>query len=463
MNIFILFLLIFSAFTFGEADPVFSQLELEKKTMSTLLLRAYECIPTVENGLHTMCTGVTFKTPEWDELKSMSFDQCVQKINTKGYATHFSKTPGFLKKYPQFIASTLRAETVHLQKYVLFKDVANRIDCFHELLHVYQQDPQLENELAPVKRAEREKKFIELLNAGVLKVEALEKEKKIEEAQSLSTLITSYITFIKSWERLNTWLDEKDDHYFIYQNCTELSCTPLDGEIALSNLYLYRNYFPKKQKSEIEIGAMKMIDDKEQKELKSIKDKWKKIPFGETEISGLLGKSWKETLSYLKKKGIKVYKVRNISSFKGFEDYTIPTAEFNKIPDLPKTFVDEGSKLLKGEAFAKYFCGKKSSIGITSFSTVSSVVHEYLHHLQAINNPEYCTALNQGPQLKMDFEAGKMPRETYETQAIKNNVIFWMAEFEVYEKLLRHPEKISKLEQLNNLELYKKYKMKLGL
>lgn len=435
-----------------------SQLEKQKVEMQKTIDRAVSCTPEKRS----LCTGVAYSEQAWEKTKNLSFDNCVVEIQKNGYQVLTERKD--IERFQDFVGSTKIAQALHDLNIVLFKkEYATRVDCIHELTHIHQQSQSLKSEMAPNVRANNLKAFVAKLNLAVDAIEALEKDKKIPEAKANADKLAPYISFIREWEKMHQWLDEKDVHLFIFKNCDELKCSVTDRDIALSNLYLLKNYLPQKDREFVQKEILASISSKQLDMMKIVKKSWKKLKVSQESLSSLLRKSWAQLIGFMKNEKIKAYKVPS-KPFKELEKFAIPESEFSKLELAGEKILQGNSKILQGEAFAKILPGEnENSMILTAISTKSSLVHEYLHHLQMQNNPDYRKALKSSVSLRSEFDTGKISREVYEREALKANALIWLAEFEVYEKMLEFKPLISHLENVNNEELFLKYKKKLEL
>lgn len=231
-----------------------------EKEMLKMMESAKECVPRKDQ----LCTGVKFTPEKLKELYKADLPACKTDLVKRSYKFLSEKEIG--DRYPEFTNSTKRALTIFDEKLVLFKtNEFNRIDCLHELLHVYQHDPAANWDLAPATRKYVENKFLVHLNKAVVAVEEAEKSGNIKAAKEMNEKLQPFITLLQDWSKLYDWFDEKDIHYFIYSQCAEFKCTELDLDIAVSNLFKLINYFPDETKPKIRTAAAKLLAQKEDK------------------------------------------------------------------------------------------------------------------------------------------------------------------------------------------------------
>lgn len=248
-KIFLTILACFTSILGLSARADFLSVMAELKSMKThdrsRLDRARECLPDLKDGRIRLCTGVEINLKKF---LSFDFDSCVNEIQHKGYVVTYDNKKAEIpvEDFDSFVNSTKRAETFHNVKAVAFRvNVANRIDCLHELIHVYQWSSDSKNDLAPPNRAARTEMFQRKLEEGVAEIEKSERAKKTEEAQSRANMLKPYLDHLKEWNALTDWLDEKDAHYVIFSKCSELNCSLTDLDVATANLEKRRRYLPK--------------------------------------------------------------------------------------------------------------------------------------------------------------------------------------------------------------------------
>lgn len=445
---------LFMHLAFAQFEENYGIMKTLEREMSKMMESAKECVPRKDQ----LCTGVKFTEAKLIELYKADLKTCKAAIEKRKYKFLSEKEIG--NKYPEFTNSTKRAYTLYDEKLVLYKnDEFNRIDCLHELLHLYQHDPGSNWDLAPATRKYVENKFLVHLNKAVTDVENAEKAGDLKSAKNMNQRLQPLIKFIEQWMSLGDWLDEKDVHYFIYIQCAEFKCTDIDSDIALSNLFKLIDYFPAEVAARIRTDAAKLLAQKEEKARLHVTKTWKETSFHTNEISKWLQMSWDELLKMINEKNIKLARVNSAARFKGLQDYIIPEVVLNSLPVIQL----QDGKLQRGEAFAKFIpAGEGSTIVLTQISTRTSLVHEYLHYLQYKVNADYARALLEGPRLMPLFMSGKLSRQKYEESTMISNALFAMAEYEVYKTLVEMKDFISPLEHQNNLELLAFYKKKLG-
>lgn len=208
--------------------------------------KAQECLPKLENGRYLLCTGAEISDVK--KFSSLGLASCVSEIQARGYKVTYTNTMSEIptQEYDSFLNSTKRAETFHDSKSVAFRsDVANRIDCLHELIHVLQWTSGSKDDLAPANRAKRTELLQKSLESAVAEIGKSEKAKKIQEAQSRAEQLSPYLEHFKKWNGLTDWLDEKDAHFVIFSLCPELKCSLNDLDVATANLVKRKPYLPK--------------------------------------------------------------------------------------------------------------------------------------------------------------------------------------------------------------------------
>jgi hypothetical protein len=428
-----------------------------KGQMENVTKAAQECVPRKDQ----LCTRDNSDKSFLSKIKSYDLKACKYEINKENFKLLSEKEIG--NKYPEFTNSTNRALTIYKEKLVLYKtNEFTRIDCLHELLHIYQHASDATGALSPKTLTHLENQFLNYLSLAVQEVEDAEKAGKVKEAQSMTEEIQPHIDFLKRFMSMKDSLLEKDIHYFIYHQCNEFKCTELDSDIALSNLFKLSSYFPTDVAQTIKTDASKLLAKKEEIALQDVKAKWKTTAFKDKEISHLLTLSWTDLINFIREQNIEINKVNNNVTIKELADSVIPQSIFDTIQLAPAELL-KNSKVQSGDAFAKFLpTPKKNYIILTSIATRASLVHEYLHYLQFKHNKDYAYALLEGQNLMPRFLSGKITRQFYEEETMKTNVLYWMGEYEVYKTLLNYKGQISPLENQNNQEMYDFYKKKLA-
>ncbi len=252
----------------AHASPAFeetlSSLGKMQTEMKDLISQAKNCLPhTTKNGVE-FCTGILIPSSELEKMLALDVKSCQKQIESKGYQSSWSWPKALLTKaeYDSFFNSTKRAETFHEKKTVLFKEgVSNRIDCIHELMHVTQWTQKTKSKLAPPNRRKTSDTYTGLLENGAGAIEGVEKSGNQADAQKMADRLTEKLNTLKEWEQLTDWLDEKEVHYFIYENCGTLTCQLSDKDAALANLWKRREYLPKSYLPELDREAGKVLDE----------------------------------------------------------------------------------------------------------------------------------------------------------------------------------------------------------
>jgi hypothetical protein len=178
---------------------------------------------------------------------ALDLTSCLSEIQRRGYKTTYNNTESLIpgQEYESFRNSTKRAETFHEVKAVTFrKSVANRIDCLHELIHVYQWTSGSKEDLAPTNRSRHTELLQKKLEAAVEEIAKSEKAKRFQEARSRAEQLKPYLDHLKKWNDLTDWLDEKDAHFVIFSQCSELKCSLTDIDVATANLVKRKPYLP---------------------------------------------------------------------------------------------------------------------------------------------------------------------------------------------------------------------------
>ncbi len=282
-----------------------SSLEKEAVALEKLMVKAKTCVPVLSKNQAQFCTGIKISSRDFSFFQNASFSSCRKKINLNGY-----KALDFSTKLPQEVLSDFRftskrAQTYHDRKWVVFKEFSGRIDCIHELLHIYQRKKEFQGALNPRYRYQLKLKILRQINAVVAEVEALEKSGEKRKAQEVATKLEPYIALLRKWNKLITWLDEKEIYYFIYENCRMLKCERQDREIALANLFRLRAFFPWRYANKFKSLARNAIYQKKNLILKKVKDSfvWTKQLSAKT-IRSLANKNLEELVEVVNVEGI---------------------------------------------------------------------------------------------------------------------------------------------------------------
>jgi hypothetical protein len=257
----------------------YSGLKKLKKKMQRNLNKAVYCLPKeTKNGKAEFCTGFSLSKNNLNYLKNMSFNQCKKQVKKKfGFTLSQEIQPRQIKEaeYSKFMNSTKRAQVYYPEKLVLMKQDTGRIDCIHELLHLYQYFSKNKNIHSIFNRKILEDRMVVQLEKHITRVSLLEKKKKIREAQRIGARLQPYIKFLGRFKSQSQWLHEKEIYYFLYKQCGAFKCSVVDKDIALANLYHYRKYFPWRVKDWLIAEAAELIKQKEFLVYKKLAKTWK--------------------------------------------------------------------------------------------------------------------------------------------------------------------------------------------
>lgn len=305
--------LIFLSLSAWGADP-YKKLSQMRKDMRRDLSKAVNCLPIVSTkGGAKFCTGFKLSPSEVDRFKKMTFKSCKKEIKRKfGFTLSQEIQPRQLKEeeYSRFMHSTKRAQVYYPEKLVLLKQGTGRIDCIHELLHLYQYHSKNKSPLSISARKKKSEKMVLELENHVKKVSLLEKRKKITQAQKIGEKLQPYIKFLNRYKQQAWWLHEKEIYYFIFNNCEQFGCSTLDKDIALANLYQLRNYFPWRVKDWVISESAKLIKEKEHDAFKRVGVDWKPLKtYDKKKIVALIETNLEELREKLRKE--KVYFIKN--------------------------------------------------------------------------------------------------------------------------------------------------------
>lgn len=285
-----------------------------KKKMQRNLYRAVQCLPELsKNGGVNFCTGFSLSKRQLSSLKNMSFNQCKKQVSKKfGFTLSQEVQPRQIKvsEYSKFMNSTKRAQVYYPEKLVLLKQETDRIDCIHELLHLYQYFSKNKKEHSIFKRKEYEDKMVLQLEKHILRVSLLEKKKDIRGAQKIGAKLQPYIKFLGRYKSQSQWLHEKEIYYFLYKNCESFKCSVVDKDIALANLYHFRKHFPWRVKDWLIAESAQLIKQKEFQVYKRLAKTWKaQESFSKDKIINMIDTNLEVLQKDLKERGI--YFVKN--------------------------------------------------------------------------------------------------------------------------------------------------------
>ncbi len=371
------------------ADDVADALK-ESSTAHELFQKAEACLPEkTAKGIH-FCTGFDLSTSEWNRIRQMDMASCQQEIERRGYRV----------KRDVAIPGTRRAETDSGTRVVTFRSEADRVDCVHELLHVHQwTSTPARSDLAPPSREKRAFKLAELLEKSIQQIEILEKQNKKFEAKQLGDRIQPAVDIYRDWRGMSDWLDEKEVHSVILENCADLKCSEEDRDVALSNLLRLKDKLPKRYREKIVREALASLHKKESAAVEIVRKNW--IPISEKESEAarkLLAKSESKALEILKSQGVQVIQ----------------------------------SKTLEAKLNGKFLCQDgKPTILLRTQVKAKILAKAYLHYFQSKKNPGYCTAIMEQGMMAEKFKKGELRRQDYESQVLNAQAMDRLANAEV--------------------------------
>lgn len=370
------------------------------------LRKSVRCLPTkTKSGGVKFCTGFSFNKAELSSLESMSFNSCKRKIKKKfGFTLSQEVQPRQIKEeeYSRFMHSTKRAQVYYPEKLVLLKQGTGRIDCIHELMHLYQYFSKNTSELSIKAREKLDNKVIIELEKHIKRVSLLEKRKKINEAQKIGKRLQPYIKLLGRYKAQSSWLHEKEIYYFLYKNCESFECTVLDKDIALANLYSLRRYFPWRVRDWLISESAKLIKQKEKAVFQKLAKNWKPIKKVDKKvISALVDTNLSDLRAKLKED--KVFFIKN-SLFK------------------EGVICDKGDLVIlhKGEL------------------DHSLLVAATLRKDQLKKNPELCAHWPDTRVISKKFNQGIITREDYESTVLKSKMAKVLSDLDVYGILFKY-------------------------
>jgi len=454
-----------SNFCFSKTS--FNALSVEAKKIQSEMSKAKNCLPKFTSTGVQFCTGFTLKSDELKKILNMTQNKCLDEIKNNGYFVSVSNKNNKhipKKDWDSFINSTQRALTFHDYKTVAFKGEGGRIDCIHELIHVYQWNKVDKAALSPENRSKTIESFTQKLNEEINKIEKLEKSGDKIAAQARADSLQKYMDLLKSYALLSDGLDEVEAYYFIYKNCKELKCTEEDFEISLANLDKRKDFLGDKVLAEIQSEVKNQTREKFKKYSEPVISKWKSLSESELKkVSEYLLMNWDSLLKEVKSKGLGVIAINPQSTHNSplLDGERIPKDVFQSLatPQKAELQVLQSSQIMQNQALGKFLCfPNHQAIVLTPDSTQGTLVHEYMHFLQSKKNSEYCNAITLQQEVALQFKTGKITKDQYEKTIITYQIINALAEKEVYSFLTKQTNKsLGKREQLNNNEMLKKY------
>lgn len=248
-------------------------LKKQGREILELIKEANLCLPQKENNKTTFCTGFTLNETDVSFLGNLSRTSCELEIKRLGYNVFFNKKPKTVseKDYKLFRNSTQVAQVYYPAKAVVFKNSAGRIDCVHELLHLYQRFKESKSKLNPLARLKLENSFLKKIEIKIEEVAAFEKKGRIEQAKKAGKNLGPFLQILGEWRKLITWLDEKEIYYFILNNCKKLNCSKKDRDIAISNLVTFKKHLPQVERGIVLSKARKLLAKKQTESYKRFK------------------------------------------------------------------------------------------------------------------------------------------------------------------------------------------------
>lgn len=435
---------IFSLFAISQSIAADNFILKDHELIEGQLQHAVNCIPSFSNNSYQFCNGLSLTADQYRDFLSFNLDQCKKKMVKLGHHIWQTTPSNGKDEFSQFVRSTARAQVIHEKKMVFFRKDIGRIDCLHELLHIYQRQYCGKGELCPLNRQQMSKSILAQLDSAVEKVAQWEKLGKVELAKNYADSMAPGIKLYQRYEDAINWLDEKDVHFFIYQHCKELGCTLEDKEIALANLFKLRSFFPPRYLSYIRQEAADVIESKKKIIEKELLKDWSNLSEAQLKVMDSIAPDtiinhFSATLSANET----FYKV---IAPQVKQSLGSPFVSFDKMNEKVKTLQAENPKysLLQSSDFdgVQYLCNIEKMPFFAYGSTVSyfSLLREYYTYYSAVNNPRYCQLMLELPKLRSDFSQSLVSREFYENKllesmifqfAIKRNFAHWLLSSDV--------------------------------
>lgn len=213
------------------------------------LRAASQCIFDTSRLPLRYCTGAIFSENELSQLKEFTFDSCKQAIQKYQFRilTRFDQSLLSKESWDLFEKSSKRAETLHSEKLVLFRDTSTIVDCVHEYLHLRQRRPEASNLLSPETRNALLRKAqadLESLATDIAKHEA---RGDLSYGKRLEPELAIFLGRLERLSGLQETIDEVEPHGTIEYGCRNgWKCTEDDIEVALAHLIRLREYLPKR-------------------------------------------------------------------------------------------------------------------------------------------------------------------------------------------------------------------------
>lgn len=450
-----------------------SQIDQDISAAESLIKTAASCLRNrMDGGPLEFCTGLSLDAAQAKELMVMSRDRCLKEIKKSGYSVADKKRPaGFpVGEWNHFNQSLNRATTFHDHKTVAFNTGSGRIDCIHELIHVYQWARKTNSGKTLLSKEIREK--IDLatraLEREIAKIADLERKGSINEAKAEAQKLQPFIDRLKQASATGEDIDEIEVHGFIYDHCQEMGCGDADRDMALANLNLRASMLPQQRVDRLQKDTEIRRIEKISPYSKKAQQAWK--PLTEAQLKdarSLIQKDWEQLIQALQKDGLRVIGVRETQSTIPGSGH-IPKNVFDQLP-MPESESDapslKSSKISKGLALGKFVCSSsgKPTVFLTSQSTKGTIVHEYLHFLQSRANPGYCRSGPGQEQAAQKFSKAQINRSTYEKIVLGHQAVNAVAEIEVYAFMVSQGGTFNPWEQLNNSEMLSKYQKEAGI
>lgn len=412
----------------------------------TLLEKAKQCVPHSFGDEFHFCNGLVLNKDRYQHLLNLDYATCKKEIESNGISIYTPKDKKPMKEYTEFLQSTKRALVLHDLKLVFFKEDAGKIDCLHELIHVYQRRICSLSDLCPEKRSQIGENMLNELNSWVDNIAALEKKKETEKARQLGEQVKPFIGFYQQWSDAINWLDEKDVHYFIYKNCDQLKCLADDREIALANLFKLKSYFPIRFNNFIRTQVADIVEHKKDKYRSIVKARWKTLSKNQLEQMSLFYSApIPQKIEIAAKNGTDLY--RALLPIRRFDRDTerVKASAFGQLP-----VISSGARemtLVRPNDFdgivavcyphedKRYQHRLLLGGDFSPFSLLREMYSVFL----AQNNPNLCDLATAESKLKEDFSKNRISRESFEDsltellvwrEFIKNDFLHWYQSIE---------------------------------
>lgn len=439
------------------------------KTLKDDLEKAKTCLPHIGKKNVIFCTGIELSRDFIKEINNNKMHFCIKNIEKNGYRPIIEGSHHKINTHlwKSFYNTTKRAETLHKSKHVFFKKNATKVDCLHELIHVFQWTSQSGHHLSPIERNKKYNRFKKELLTLSDQVAVMEKNNKKRDAVKLALDIQKKIIILNKYSHISSWLDEKDVYYFFYRLCgNDIACNKSDMDTIIGNLFKIKNKLPWKFRNEIIYRAAKTTREKEKSFITNasynplVKNDY-------TLINQLFNQDWHSMIKTIKKNGINLFQFKMSKQHVHIEKKNLIPAKILQTLTLPSKkellLLANYKKISSKYIFGKFLCKKRNRtnfIIVTNNTSKEIFIQEYMHYLQSLKNPDYCDAITEQNNIALNFKTGKISRKKYESYILKYKILIWKAQSELFNYMLTKSD-FDFIDNINNKLQYLIYKTRL--